>query len=44
MRDEEARAGAHGLVRLADEVRQLVDDLGLERIGWRDLREAQRAG
>ena len=43
MRDWEARAEAYRLVRAEDEVRQLIDDLGIVRIGWRHLREAQRA-
>jgi chitin disaccharide deacetylase len=43
MRDWEARAEAYRLVRDDDEVRQLIDDLGIVLIGWRQLREAQRA-
>jgi predicted glycoside hydrolase/deacetylase ChbG (UPF0249 family) len=42
LRDWEARAEAYRLVRAVDEVRQLIEDQGIVRIGWRQLREAQR--
>jgi chitin disaccharide deacetylase len=41
--DWAARVEAYRLVTHVEEIRQLLDDLGIVRIGWRPLREAQRA-
>jgi hypothetical protein len=41
-RDWEARAEAHRLMTSDEDVRRTLDELGIIRIGWRALREAQR--
>lgn len=43
MADWEARAEAYRLVADDSDVRQAIEDLGIVRIGWRALRDAQRA-